>query len=288
MRSLKNTLITFIAVFALFFGMKAEVTLAITTVRILEGSTVGQAMINSSNKNTIIAAASEQIAKNIQWLVTKERDLDPAAWGMNKKAQQELTAQGLKWMGGQQPGQNGQIPFVQNYSAHNANVTVNVSGDFIFVGNTFNDAAQQCSEEDTFEVRTAVLQAYIKDFGNDTQRNHCEDESNDDRHPFERIFQNNAGCRGETCTAMRLNKELRLRIVDAQINEARAVDNGRGFIPQRVCRVINDPDGRPRQLCEIVNPPSLAADYASFSTIELPGLSLLNVDEFDEVISNFI
>lgn len=274
---------------ALFFvALGFQSASAVTTVRVIQDTS--SPAVTSASKNTITAAATQQIAADINWLVSKEKLLDPNAWSMNKKLQQQLTAEMIKWMGGQQAGQNGQVPFVQNYDEYNEMIARKVAGEFIF-GDDLNKASGQCSEEDTFKVRNAVLQKYLQEYGGDSssgQSNQCEEELQDNLHPFQRIFYEFASCKDVVCSTYKATADLQKRIVDSQLSEARAVDNARGFIPQRVCRVVNDPDGRPRQLCEIVNPPSLAADAASFMTIQMPGLSLLNVDEFDEVVSDMM
>ena len=66
------------------------------------------------------------------------------------------------------------------------------------------------------------------------------------------------------------------------------LDYSRGMIPQRVCSVVNDPDGRPRQLCKLVNPLYLAEETVTQQLVDMPAEQLLQIDEFNEVVSNLM
>lgn len=255
-------------------------------------------------QNTLTAQNTAKIAEGIEALVEKEKTLDPNAWQVSKELQQQLISGTLEWLAGagapgqsqtQTPGQ-GQtgVPFVQNYSQYRQAVIDKVAGSYLF-DNKAGDTSGQCNVESSHKVRTAVYNSYLRARQAAQQGGalSCNTEENTDSENTEgydnvlhQILSDVVNCRDELCQVFEGQKELYSRAAMAEQNELEAVRNAQGFKPQRVCQNSNDTSGQNRQTCQIVSPPSLAADVASFGLVQLPGLSLLNVDEFDEVVSN--
>lgn len=253
-------------------------------------------------QSTLTAQNTAKIAEGIEALVEKEKTLDPNAWQTSKELQQQFTAEILKWLGGQQStltqnqaqgqGQTG-IPFVQNVSEHKQTTGDGAIGEYAFT-NKAGDTSGQCSVESSHKVRTLIYQTYLRERqaaqqggALACQTEQSETDSNEGYdNLLHRVLSDTLNCRDELCQAFKAQREMYTRASQAVANELEAVRYANGFIPQRVCSDTNDTTGQTRQSCKIVSPPSLASDIASFGLVQLPGLSLLNVDEFDEVVSN--
>ncbi len=222
-------------------------------------------------------------ASGIQSLTLKEYVLDAIPWLAKEQLQQQLSAQFVKWLGGQLPGQNGQSPIIKNYSEHYRKILDGVAGEFTFG----KELSGLCSEENNFFVRQEVYQYYIESRREEV--NQCEPENSEDQVGIlEQMFRENAGCNDINCAGYKAKAALTERQAQALANEKQVLDYTKGLEPTRVCKTINDPDGYPRQICEIVNPPSVLPDTASFILGQLPALQLLNMDEFNEVVSSFM
>lgn len=253
---------------------------------------ISQTSVTNVIRNTLTSENTTKILEGIEALVEKEKTLDPSAWAASKELQQQFTSEMLKWLGGQGEGQEGKVPFVQNYGARGQANLDKVAGAYLF-NNKAGDASGQCNVESSHKVRTAVYNAYLK-ARQDAQQGGalaCQtEESNEENHTslLHKLLGDFASCQDELCRAFDGQRELYSRAAVAEADDREAIRNANGFIPQRVCRDANDANGQTRQVCDIVSPPSLAADAASFGLVQLPGLSLLNVDEFDEVVSNMM
>ena len=70
--------------------------------------------------------------ENLEALILKEFTLDSLARNQAQKLQQQLTSDMIKMIGGQLPGQNGEIPIIQNYSDHYLQVMDEAAGGIIF------------------------------------------------------------------------------------------------------------------------------------------------------------
>ncbi len=249
-------------------------------------------------QNTLTAQNTAKIAEGIEALVEKEKTLDPNAWQVSKELQQQFTSETLKWLGGQQStqtqgqGQTG-IPFVQNYGTYFGATGDGAAGTYMFE-NKAGDSNSQCSVESSHKVRTLIYQNYLKArqaaqeggaLACQTEESSTESSDNN-TNILQKVLSDTLNCRDELCQTFQSQRELYSRVNLAIQDEREAVRNAQGFKPQRVCQNSSDTSGQNRQTCQIVSPPSLAADVASFGLVQLPGLSLLNVDEFDEVVSN--
>ncbi|OGG41451.1 hypothetical protein A2837_02995 [Candidatus Kaiserbacteria bacterium RIFCSPHIGHO2_01_FULL_46_22] len=253
---------------------------------------ISQTSVTSVIRLTLISENSTKILEGIEALVEKEKTLDPSAWAASKELQQQFTSEMLKWLGGQGEGQEGKVPFVQNYGGRGQEGLDKVAGSYLF-DNKAGDSSGQCNVESSHKVRTAVYNAYLKARQDATQGGAlaCQTEESseqDQNHTslLHKLLGDFASCKDELCQAFDGQRELYSRAAVAEADDREAIRNANGFIPQRVCKDASDTNGQTRQVCDIVSPPSLAADAASFGLVQLPGLSLLNVDEFDEVVSN--
>ena len=233
-------------------------------------------------------------AGELESINLKEMVLDPIAWNLAKKLQQQMTGDVLKWLGGQLPGQNGKVPFVKNYTKNNQDILSQVMGRYL-TEDMAGDAAGTCNPEQSFNVRTAILNAYREDVNSAESGTalSCSDASttgNVQQYSSlaHKLMSDFLECRDETCAFFEGRIESYQRALNAQNHEREIRSHSRGMEPQRVCREVEDSNGRPYQECEIVNPLYLAADNASFQLNQVPSLQLLQMDEFNEIVSSFM
>lgn len=252
-------------------------------VRIV-ADTSGPTIINTI-KTALIEISTALTGAEIASMNLKETVLDPIAWNMAKQLQQQLTGNLLKWLGGQLPGQNGQVPFVQNYGEHYASLADAVAGEFI----SGSRISGLCSPEEDFKVKESVYYAYVQERSeSEGQIFQCSDEDNDDPEDsdLDRMFQSMMTCSDLTCAAFKAQHELAIAQTNAFANEKQVLDYARGMKVQQICR----PDGTNASStrCDYVSPAYLAADSTSFQLTQLPGLQMLQTDEFNEVVSNLM
>lgn len=263
----------------------------VQTVRII--SDASEASITTAIKSTLTALTGQQTSDAIEQLLFKEQVLDPAAWGMAKQMQQQLTGELLKWLGGQQPGQDGEVPFIQDYAEYyQTEVVDKVVGEYIFTDGA-GDSAGQCDPEKSHKVKAALKEAYqsVKEKAEGGGALQCDNPNAKDKYSnaFHRLYADFLECRDEACGVFVGQDEINKRIAKALELEKQVVTNSQGFRPQRVC--VNGEvtvTGATKTKCRLVNPPSLAADMVSFNLVEMPGLQMLNMDEFNEIASNLM
>jgi hypothetical protein len=305
MRSFHHTIITagVIALLLLpiaFFGTKEANALGIDEVKNMIGgllgggkgdpvrivSDVSETTILNTLKTTLIEAATALSTSNIQSLNLKETLLDPVAWNLAKQMQQQLTGDLLKWLGGQQPGQNGQAPFIQNFSEHYTEVMDQVAGDVIF-----NDLTGSCTPAQDFQAQRAAYEAYVRNrAGQEAFSCPAENANTATRgNLLERMFKNTVDCDGTTaCAALKGERIVAERVANAVSTERDIAQITGGMQPQRVCGSVTDPGGGVSTDCRIVNPLYLSRDAVSFQLTQVPSLQLLQMDEFNEIVSNFM
>lgn len=282
------------AVNNLLGSVLGESEFGVQTVRII--SDASESAVTTAIKSTLSALAGEQMSDALSQLLFKEQVLDPAAWGIAKQMQQQLTSELLKWLGGQQPGQNGEVPFVQNYSNHYQNIADQVAAQFIY--NEKAGAAGQCEvsspekEEEVHRVVTALGNSYASDrqkalYGGALQ---CEKEEakSSYKNTVSRLLGDALECRDETCAYFAARKEQADR-TDWQIKiEGENLQISGGMKAKKICSTVAGPNGVPRPECLITSPLSLMNDIISFNLAEIPGLQMLNMDEFNEISSNLM
>lgn len=251
---------------------------------IIVGDSSPSTIINTL-KTALIEISTALTGAEIASMNLKETVLDPIAWNMAKQLQQQLTGNLLKWLGGQLPGQNGQVPFVQNYGEHYEDIFDAVAGEFI----SGDRISGLCSPEENFQVKERVYYSYIQSRIEDEEEMfQCVDETQDDEENSEldRAFFSAITCSDVTCAGFEAEHKLAIAQANAYANEKQVLDYARGMKPQRICRV--ETGNSSSTICELVNPPYLAADAASFQLTQLPGLQMLQTDEFNEVVSNLM
>lgn len=262
----------------------------VQNVRII--SDASEASLTTAIKTTLAAITGQQTSNKIEQLLFKEQVLDPAAWGMAKQMQQQLTGELLKWLGGQQAGQNGEVPFIQDRAEYyQTEVVDKVVGEYIFTDRA-GEASGQCDVEKTHKVLTALKNAYQSEKQKTEQGGalQCGDPEATDKYSnaLHRLYGDFVQCRDEACSVYAGQDEIKKRISKALELEQELVRDSRGFKPQRVCTDVTNASGVTKNKCQIVNPPSLAADMVSFNLVEMPGLQMLNMDEFNEIASNLM
>lgn len=240
--------------------------------------------VTTSLRSTLSAISNAVTAAETQALVFKETVLDPLAWLQSKEAQNQLQADLLKWLGGQQPGQGGVPPFIQSLSEEYQSIADQVAGQYI----VSEVPEGQCSTEQTHQMRTAAL-AWYSDNQSGGESNICLPDRPEDLDAMDALFLSYTDCKYDTsCGALRVQHDLARNIQNAQANAAQEINISRGFRPNRVCENVENASGVDRLRCYITNPLSLAADATSFQLGELPALQLLNTDEFNEAVSGFM
>jgi len=250
---------------------------AVDAVRIIEDVTSNAINLESIKDLTNLVTSIQKTLED------KEFTGDPLVWLAKEQAQQQLSGNFIKFLGGQLPGQNGQSPIIKNYSERLQQTIDAVSGEVIFG----RELTGLCSEEEDFLVQRDAYNHFLK--SKEEEINQCDaSESNNQVGVLEKMFRKNAGCNDLNCASYKGQTALAERQAQAVANDLKVFDYTRGMEPTRVCKTINDPDGYPRRICEIVNPPSLLPDSTSFVLGELPALQLLNMDELNEVVSNFM
>lgn len=254
-------------------------------VRIIED--VSTTNVTNSIKNTLSNVLNGIIAEAQQSLTFKEFTLDPIAWNMSKQLQQQLTADTIAWVNS---GDDGKPNFITNYSEHYENIADEVAAEFIFGEATDG----LCSERASFEVQAALLRDYTEDIKGEKGLECSLDEnggnlSNGSQHPLNVVMETFTNCANDPLCARLSNRaELLNKIATRQENEKQVLDYTRGFKPQRVCRSATNANGSGVEECDLVTPPSLIPDSVSFQVAEMPGLQLLNTDEFNEIVSGFM
>ena len=81
-------------------------------------SDTSESSITTAIKTTLSSILDQQTSDALTQLLLKEEVLDPAAWATAKELQQQLTSELLKWLGGQQDGQRGEVQFIQDRGDH--------------------------------------------------------------------------------------------------------------------------------------------------------------------------
>jgi len=257
-------------------------------------SDTSESSVTTAIQNTLSRVFGGIASGELQSINLKETVLDPIAWNMAKQLQQQMTGDLLKWLGGQLPGQNGESPFIKNYTATSKAIVSQAVGRYL-TEDLAGDAAGTCNPEHSFRVRTAILNAYREDVNSAEKGTalSCSDATTlGDATKYtslaHKLMGDFLGCRDETCAYFEGRIESYQRALNAQNLEREIRSHSRGMEAQRVCRTINDPDGRPLRTCEIVNPLYLAADNTSFQLTQVPSLQLLQMDEFNEIVSGFM
>ncbi len=255
-------------------------------------SDISETTIANTLKTALIELSNAFIGGEISSINLKETVLDPIAWNMAKQLQQQLTGNLLKWLGGQLPGQNGQAAFIQDYSNYWGKLFDEVTGELL----SNNTLTGLCSEEEDFQVKVRVYETYVSTRSSDQPIFQCSDDNetaNDSgRSAVSQLLAKNLECSDVTCAAFYAEYKQALAVANSFANEDKLTDLTRGMTPQRVCREVEVPlpNGQTttQRPCELVSPAYLAADTTSFQLAQLPGLQLLQMDEFNEIVSNLM
>jgi hypothetical protein len=207
---------------------------------------------------------------------------------MAKQLQQQLTGNLLKWLGGQLPGQNGQAAFVQNYGKYYGQLSDAVAGEFIF-GDRISGL---CAPEDDHQIKVQVYESYVQQRKEDEgEIFQCSDEKNNEPEDsdLDRMFFGIMSCSDANCAGFKAEYKLAVKQLNAFANEKQVLDYSRGMKTQKVCQTVSGSANTATSTeCGLVTPAYLAADTTSFQLAQLPGLQLLQMDEFNEIVSNLM
>lgn len=246
-------------------------------------------VVTNTLKNTANLLANSLSSANLEALVLKEFTLDSLARNMAQQLQQQLVSDTLKMLGGQMPGQNGEIPFIQNYADHYKEISDKAAGDVIFN----SEITDQCSEEQAHVIRQAALEAYRKQSGisdgssgTGGTQNQCTLNQTEGRRSLDVILSTYDKCGADqVCASLEVKKDVSTAVANA-IDESKT-KNVNGYKPIEACKTVSTATGQ-KEDCKITTPASLISHSVDFNIGELPAQMLLNVDEFNEIVSSFM
>lgn len=249
---------------------------------------VAPTTIANTLKTALIELRTALTGLSIDSLNLKETVLDPIAWNMAKQLQQQLTGNLLKWLGGQLPGQNGQAAFIQNYGKYYAQLSDAVAGEFIFG----DQVSGLCSPEEDHQIKVQVYESFVQ------QRREeegaifqCSDEKNTgpESSDLDQMFFGIMSCSDANCAGFKAEYKLSVKQLNAFANEKQVLDYSRGMRTQKICQTVAGSGGTGTSTeCGLVSPAFLSADTTSFQLAQMPGLQLLEMDEFNEIVSNLM
>lgn len=252
---------------------------------------VAPTTIANTLKTALIELRTALTGLSIDSLNLKETVLDPIAWNMAKQLQQQLVGNLLKWVGGQLPGQNGQAQFIQDYSEYWGKLFDEVTGQIL----SDNTLSGLCSEEADFQAKVRVYETHVATRSSDQPAFSCSDNTTANtsgKSAVARLLAKNLECSDVTCAGFYAEYKQALRVANSFANTNKLTDLTRGMIPQQVCKEeqIPLPNGQTAtsRPCKLVSPPFLTPDTVSFYLTQMPGLQLLQIDEFNEVVSNLM
>lgn len=262
------------------------------TVRVVQNTS--ETAVRTALDGALARAFQAITSGELQSINLKETVLDPIAWNMAKQLQQQMTGNMLKWLGGQLPGQNGEVPFTQNYTENDQEILRNVMGRYLSENATGQNSGS-CNPEHTFRVRTAVLNAYREDVQSAEVGTalSCQDPNSPNSNQTysslaHKIMGDFLECRDETCSFFAAREEGYRRALNAQEAEQEIRMHTRGMEAQRVCENVQGPGGLTQERCYLVNPPHVAAEAVTEQLVSAPSRQLAQIDEFNEIVSNFM
>ncbi len=224
-----------------------------------------------------------------QNLENKEFNLDPLVYATKEHLTQQLQSELLKWLGGQADGQNGEIPFIQNFADYYQEAIEKAATEFIFGDGTYN----QCSSAQTHELRTVLYNNFVQEYYDETSTNNqcSEADTLDNMDPGDVLYLAFRSCdaKNTSCQILKETVKLNNAIQEELAISKQKADLSGGFEPTEVCQDIPNASGSgSTQKCYITKPLSVDSHSASFLLGELPALQILDMDEFNEVASSFM
>lgn len=262
------------------------------TVKVV--SDTSETSVTSALQNTLTRVFEGISSGQLQSINLKETVLDPIAWNMAKQLQQQMTGNLLKWLGGQLPGQKGQVPFIQDYAEHFQSVIDQAVGTYL-TQDQAGDRSGLCNQEESFQVRTAILNAYRADVQSaqrGTALSCTENQSGSPDGQYDtlaaKLLGDIIGCRDGVCSTFKGRIESYTRAENALQNERLIALTSGGMKVNRVCNTINNADGSTSETCKIVNPLYLASQAVSKQLVDVPADQLGQIDEFNEIVSSFM
>jgi hypothetical protein len=257
--------------------------------------------VTNTLRNTLTNSLTQLVADATESLNLKELTLDGIAWNLGKELIQQIQADVLDWANS---GFDGEPAFVTNYEEFFTNIADETVAGLIY-GSEFDLI---CAHVD-ISVRTAIARHYNNVVGRGdggptdpgTGERQCLFEVSVEgeveaflegdfsQGSWDGWFELTIGSEADPVKAY-LNEQFATynRVADAQRLGELEIIAGGGFRSQKICTPVEDPLGKVKERCEIVMPGSVARDTVSFQVSEVPTLSLLEVDEFNELLSGFM
>ena len=258
--------------------------------------------VTNTLRNTLTNALTQLVANATESLNLKEMTLDGIAWNLGKEMINQLSADVLDWANS---GFNGEPAFITNYEEYFTNIANRSFAEFVDPG-----VPRLMCAHVNLSVRTAVARNYgvvtgLNEPGSaldpDTGERQCLFEIAVEGEIDSFVEGNFSDGSWDAWVEIVLSSEADPiksyhnaraatynRIRDAQrIGEIEAIASG-GYRSQKVCTPVTDPLSKVKERCEIVLPGSTVEKTVGFQVAEVPTLSLLEVDEFNELLSGFM
>ena len=258
--------------------------------------------VTNTLRNTLTNALTQLVANATESLNLKEMTLDGIAWNLGKEMIQQVQADVLDWANS---GFDGEPAFITNYEEYFTGLADESLAEFIYGDNM----QLMCAHVD-ISVRSAVARQYNTVVGRN-QGSGATDPNTGERQclfevavggeiesyiegdfsqgSWDAWFELTVNGEADPIKSY-LNTQIAAynRVLDAQrIGTIEALAND-GFLSTKVCPDVEDADGNLNTNCQIVTPGSINRDTVAFQVAEVPTLSLLEVDEFNELLSGFM
>ncbi len=244
-----------------------------------------EAVYDAANtiQSTISAAADVALVAIEKSLFIKEWTLDGIAFGLAKKALQQITKSTLRWI---HSGFQGSPMFVTDLEGFLAQSADEIAGEFIYG----SDLAFLCSP---FELKIRLSLDYsLRPFRDEVQCTLSDAVGNVDRFLGGDFLA--GGWRGWfELTTNPMNHpfgvygaaqiELNGRISERIQREVEKLRWGAGFLAVRECETVVDPDGSTHDHCIDTTPGHVIADQLTFE-LKSGQLALIEADEINEII----
>ncbi len=253
--------------------------------------------IQNTLRTAAIDIATGIMSGNITSMNWKETVLDPMAWAVSSQLQQQLSSDMLRWLGGvDQDGNPTQVPFVQDFGEHYADIGDRVDAQL------YNQLQGQAggtgglrTVDERFEVTNALAYARYRRALEAGQAPGNEgvifDPPNTEGlNTLTSLFLDALHCDGDTnCASFKAQRIGSDRRNTIQGLEREMLQISDGMLPQysTTCIERNEAGDCIRQRRELNSPLYLASEGAVQQIIRAPSDRILAGDEFNELIGNF-
>lgn len=261
-------------ILTIFLLLPSTVT-AVEDVRVV--SDTSTTLVRNTTETILNRELNTKINDIVKELKFKEFNLDPAAWAASQQAIQQMSATVIKSVA---TGRNGNASYVEDYEEYFREIDQKAVSEFLF-----GPALSNVPDKVRFEIQNALSQEWVKEDRGVYQS--VEVGSNESA--LDTVRKNFTICeRDPLCVAHRAKADLEEEREKTAEEESQALRDHGGFIPQRVCKKVDDVNDTETEKCIIVSPPGAARTSSDFVFGKLPFEDKLQGEEFGEVVSGFI